>query len=194
MKQAIALTAAVVLWQAIAVFAGETDVSAKNVIQPAPPLASYFRANEFDLGAFGAYETSFNYNRRAIGDDAWGGGIGLTYFPWLYAGFGIDGSLVNTIPDDDLGQQMDGKFTLRYPLDLMFSNLHLAPYGYSGVGGLFVHTGGSNHHSSILGDFGGGFEYRFRPHIGLFSEAGYEIVDDPKNNFMQVNFGLEYAF
>lgn len=194
MKKAIALTAAVVLSQAIAVLAGEGEVSAKNVIQPAPPLASYFRANELDLGAFGTYDTSFNHHRLAIGDHAWGGGIGLTYFPWLYAGFGIDGSLVNTIPGDDLGQQIDGKFTLRYPLDLVFPNLHLAPYGYAGVGGLFVHTSGSNHHSSVLGNFGGGFEYRFTPHIGLFSEAGYEMVDGPKNNFLQVNFGLKYAF
>ena len=191
MKQAIALTAAVVLSQAIAVFAGETDVSAKQVIQPVPPLASYFGANEFDLGAFGTYDTSFNDNRRAVGDHAWGGGIGVTYFPWLYAGFGIDGSLVKTIPGDDLGQQIDGKFTLRYPLDLMFPNLQLAPYGYAGVGSLIVHTGGSNHHSSVLGNFGGGFEYRFTP---LFSETGYEIVDGPKDNFMQVNFGLQYSF
>ena len=61
-------------------------------------------------------------------------------------------------------------------------------------GGLFVHTSGSNHHSSVLGSVGGGLEYRFTPHIGIFSDAGYEIVDGPKNNFMQVNFGLKYAF
>jgi hypothetical protein len=36
--------------------------------------------------------------------------------------------------------------------------------------------------------------YRFTPHIGIFSEVGYEVVDGPKNNFMQVNFGLKYAF
>jgi hypothetical protein len=46
----------------------------------------------------------------------------------------------------------------------------------------------------VLGNFGGSLEYRFTPHIGIFSEAGYEVVDEPKNNFMQVNFGLKYAF
>ena len=195
MNKAIALTAAVVFSQAIVLFAGETEVSSKDLIQTAaPPPASYFRANELDLGLFGTYDTSFNHNRRAIGDHAWGGGIGLTYFPWLYAGFGIDGDLVNSIPGDDLSHQIDGKFTLRYPVDLMFPKLQLAPYGYAGVGGLFVHTSGSNHHSSVLRNFGAGFEYRFTPHIGIFSDAGYEIVDGPKNNFMQANFGLKYAF
>jgi hypothetical protein len=57
-----------------------------------------------------------------------------------------------------------------------------------------VHTSGSNHHSSVLGNVGGGLEYRFTPHIEIFSDAGYEIVNGPKNNFMQVNFGLKYAF
>jgi len=195
MNKAIALTAAVVLSQAIVIFAGESEVSSKNVVQPVPPPpVSYFRANEWDLGIFGTYDTSFNQNRRAIGDHAWGGGIGLTYFPCLYGGFGIDGSLVNTVPGDRLGHQIDGKFTLRYPLDLIFPNLHLAPYGYAGAGGLFVHTSGSDHHSSVLGNVGGGLEYRFTPHIGIFSDAGYEVVDGPKNNFMQVNFGLKYAF
>ena len=46
----------------------------------------------------------------------------------------------------------------------------------------------------LRGNVGGGLEYRFTPHIGIFSDAGYEIVDGPKNNFMQVNFGLKYAF
>jgi hypothetical protein len=195
MRKTIALTALVLFSQAIVLLAGETEVSSKNILQPAPLVpTSYFRANEWDIGVSGTYDTSFNHNRRAIGDHAWGGGVGLTYFPWLYAGFGIDGNLVNTVPGDDLGHQIEGKFTLRYPLDLLAPNLHLAPYAYGGVGGLFVHTGESHHHSSVLGNVGGGLEYRFTPHIGIFSDAGYEIVDGPKNNFMQVNFGLKYAF
>src|ERR1700687_977175 len=108
MKKIVALAAVAVVSQVIAVFAGEQQVSSKNVIPPAPPPpASYFRGNEWDLGIFGTYDTSFNKNRRAIGDHAWGGGLGLTYFPWIYAGFGVDGDLVNTIPGDDLGHQVD---------------------------------------------------------------------------------------
>jgi hypothetical protein len=46
----------------------------------------------------------------------------------------------------------------------------------------------------VLGHFGGGLEYRFTPHIGLFGEAGYDLVNGASNNFIQTNFGLRYAF
>jgi hypothetical protein len=46
----------------------------------------------------------------------------------------------------------------------------------------------------VLGHLGGGLEYRFTPHIGLFGEAGYDIVNGASNNFVQINFGLRYAF
>jgi hypothetical protein len=46
----------------------------------------------------------------------------------------------------------------------------------------------------VLGHFGGGLEYRFTPHIGLFGEAGLDVVDGSANNFIQVNCGLKYAF
>jgi hypothetical protein len=42
----------------------------------------------------------------------------------------------------------------------------------------------------MLGHFGGGLEYRFTPHIGLFGEAGYDLVNGASNNFIQTNFGL----
>jgi hypothetical protein len=46
----------------------------------------------------------------------------------------------------------------------------------------------------VLGHFGGGLEYRFTPHIGIFGEVGYDIVNGASNNFLQTNFGLRYAF
>ena len=46
----------------------------------------------------------------------------------------------------------------------------------------------------VLGHIGGGMEYRFTPHIGLFGEAAYVIPNGASNNFVQVNFGLRYAF
>lgn len=115
--------------------------------------------------------------------------------------------VVNTIPGDNTSGQVDGDFILRYPLDLVNPNLHLAPSAYAGVGGLFSESGGfgrfvtatakfesSRKDNRVLGDFGGGLEYRFTPHIGIFSEVGYNVVDGPRNNFMQVNFGAKFAF
>ena len=45
---------------------------------------------------------------------------------------------------------------------------------------------------------GGGLEYRFNPHLGIFAEAGYDLIDHTNgrngNNFVQTNFGLRWAF
>jgi hypothetical protein len=68
------------------------------------------------------------------------------------------------------------------------------------VGGLFSGYDGMRSNgtlrfkNSALGDFGGGLAYRFTPHIGVFSEATWNVVDGPKNNFLQVNFGARFAF
>jgi len=49
--------------------------------------------------------------------------------------------------------------------------------------------------SRVLGRIGGGLEYRFTPHIGIFTEASYFFPDGGNNNFWQWNFvGLRYAF
>jgi hypothetical protein len=46
----------------------------------------------------------------------------------------------------------------------------------------------------VLGHVGGGLEYRFTPHIGIFGEAGYVFPNGASNNFLQTNFGLRFAF
>jgi hypothetical protein len=106
---------------------------------------------------------------------------------------------------------------LRLPLDDFWSGVHLAPYGFVGFGALFGGGGGGQTintqfpdlnarfnsisrgvQSRVLGNVGGGFEYRFTPHIGIFGEAGYNFIDHTRgridNNFIQTNFGLRYAF
>ena len=85
-------------------------VSSKQVVAPPPPApVSYFRGNEFDIGAFATYVTGTNgggtVTRRTFVDDetvtlsssgsphGWGGGMDFTYFlPWKYAGFRFQGS------------------------------------------------------------------------------------------------------
>jgi hypothetical protein len=41
---------------------------------------------------------------------------------------------------------------------------------------------------------GGGLEYRFTPHIGIFGEIAYASPNLSNNNFIQTNFGLRFAF
>jgi hypothetical protein len=203
MKKLIALAVVAVVSQTITTFAGP-EISGKKEVAPppAPPPSSFFRANELDLGAFATYGTNFGPqdNHKGIGDHAWGGGVDAAYFPWLYAGFRVQGSVVNLIPGDRTAGIVTGNFIARYPLDLVWPNFHLAPYGIAGVGGLldgyngFRANGDRRTASRVLGDFGGGLEYRFTPHIGLFGESVYNVTDGPRNNFLQVNWGVRYAF
>jgi outer membrane protein with beta-barrel domain len=101
---------------------------------------------------------------------------------------------------------------LRLPLDDFWPGVHLAPYAMGGFGAIFGGGGGdtintrfpelnqrfanasSSVRSRVLGNIGGGLEYRFTPHWGIFGEAGYNVVDGPKNNFVQANFGFRFAF
>jgi hypothetical protein len=136
-------------------------------------------------------------------------GIDGQYFPLQYLGFAIEGNFFNEIPGDFFGSTVTANVILRYPLDTKFPGFHLAPYAFGGIGGLFnqnntftrVATLGHaaqlnrrNTDDEVLGDGGVGLEYRFTPHIGLFSDIRYNLVNQSKNNFLSTRFGLRYAF
>jgi hypothetical protein len=209
MKKLIALAVFAMASYAISAFAGEPISSSKEVLVPAPqPVESYFRANEFSVGLFAAYDWTHNDNVRAIENHAWGGGIDSQYFPLRYVGFAVEGNLFNEIPGDFFGSTVTGNVTLRYPLDVRFPGFPLAPYIFGGVGGVFnsnnsftrVATFGhaqtlNRRHTDneALGDGGAGLEYRFTPHIGLFSDARSNLVDESKNNFLTTRIGLRFA-
>ena len=139
MKQLIALAVVALAWQIVSASAGEEAVvSSKEVAAPPPPPTSYFRSNEFSLGVFGSYGVAFYDNHRAIGEHAWGGGVDGQYFPLQpYLGVAIEGDPFNEIPGAFCGSTVTGNAILRYPLDITFPGLHLAPYVFGGVGGIF---------------------------------------------------------
>ena len=110
---------------------------------------------------------------------------------------------------DFFGSTVTGNVILRYPLDIKYPGFHLAPYVFGGVGGVFNqnntftriatvgHAGQLNRRNTddeVLGDGGIGLEYRFTPHIGLFSDVRYNLVNGPTNNFLSTRFGLRFAF
>ena len=252
MKRLLALTLVIFASRAVLTFAGE-PVSSKQVIAPAPPPPpEFFRPNEFDIGAFATYATGVGSGENAGKLHAWGGGMDFTYwFPWKYAGVRFQGAGVSirggggsrtvtffpglTEPVTVTGGGgsvpagiLTGDFLLRLPLDDFWPNVHLAPYGFVGLGGIILGSGGEGRSVSetftvtnnatgqtrqvtvtgrgvnrirnnfgsdrVLGHFGGGLEYRFTPHIGIFGEVGYDLVNGASNNFLQTNFGLRYAF
>src|SRR5260221_1204051 len=90
--------------QAVASFGGPPP--SKEVISPPPPPVSYFRPNEFDIGAFGTYVTGTGENPTGTrvrdgftttvsGEttvSGWGGGMDFSYnVPWKYAGVRVQG-------------------------------------------------------------------------------------------------------
>ena len=84
LKRLIALAVVIFASQAVAAFGGEPVVSSKQVIAPPPlPQPEFFRANEFDIGAFGTYATGVGSGSHAALLHAWGGGGDLTPFPRL---------------------------------------------------------------------------------------------------------------
>jgi hypothetical protein len=254
MKKLTALAVVALASQAVITFAGEPVVSSKQVITPAPPPVSYFRPNEFDIGAFATYATGTGENPTGTrvrdgftttvsGEttvSGWGGGMDFSYFfPWKYAGVRFQGAGVSLSTGDfTVTESFNGvngvrtasrtgsvstaagiitaQIIMRLPLDDFWPSVHLAPYGIGGFGCLFGGGGGqtintqfpelNSRFNSIersvqsrpLGTIGGGFEYRFTPHIGLFGEATYNFIDHihgkADNNFIQTNFGLRYAF
>jgi hypothetical protein len=252
MKKIIALAVVALGSQAVVSFAGPPP--SKEVIAPPPPPVSYFRPNEFDIGAFGTYVTGTgenptgtrvrdNFTTTVSGDTTvtgWGGGMDFSYFfPWKYAGVRFQGAGVSVSTGDftvtttnsfngvtrsrtgsvsTAAGIITAQIILRLPLDDYWPSVHLAPYGIGGFGALFGGGGGGGQtidtrfpelnqrfnsiersvQSRPLGTIGGGFEYRFTPHIGLFGEATYNFIDHihgkADNNFIQTNFGLRYAF
>jgi hypothetical protein len=182
--------------------AGPTETSSKEVLPPAaPPPTSFFRANELDIGVFATYVKGVgDVSDLGVGEHAWGGGLDVAYFPWLYAGFRLQGSALNITRADQTAGIVTYDAVLRYPLERVAPNLHLAPYVFGGVGGLlggldgFNRFGGQRTESRVLGNAGGGLEYRFTPHVGIFNEAAYDFVDGPNNNTVQINWGARFAF
>ena len=106
-----------------------------------------------------------------------------------------------------------GTLTLRYPIPCT----RFSPYVFGGGGGIFgggqrphnefetepaegegfdvIRTHGfSNAETEAIGQFGGGLEIRFTPHIGWMADFSWNVVDGPENNFGMVRSGLTFAF
>ena len=254
MKRAIVLAIVATVSQAMIAFAGPEVPSKAVIAPPPPPPASYFRPDEFDIGAFASwmdFTATHNVTNGSI--HGWGGGMDFTFwFPWKYAGVRFQGAgfdisghgnqRTETVvvpgfrPVTVTGGggsfpigEINADALLRLPLDDFWPGVHLAPYVFGGFGGLFAGNPGEGHSVNetftvtnnatgethvvtftgrringlrnaigtdrVLGRIGGGLEYRFTPHIGIFTEAAYVIPNGASNNFVQWNFiGVRYAF
>jgi hypothetical protein len=163
-------------------------------------------------------------DRYIESDHAWGGGADAKYFFHRYFGVGIEGWVVDATRkfEDVTGVEVFrlrsghesravgsvlGTFTLRYPIHCS----RFAPYIWAGGGAIF--GGGQTEQFHVtegplpiattdhlgattegIGQFGGGVEVRFTPHIGWISDFSWNVVDGRDNNFGMVRTGMNFAF
>jgi len=104
-----------------------------------------------------------------------------------------------------------GTLTLRYPIPCT----RFAPYVFAGGGAIFgggqrainvaetevgegfdvIRTHGfTDAETEGIGQFGGGLEFRFTPHIGWMADFSWNVVDGPQNNFGMARSGINFAF
>jgi hypothetical protein len=145
-----------------------------------------YPANQLSVDAFGTISEGEYTINHISGDNVKNGarggvGAGVTYFITKYIGIGADGYSENT----------SGPF-----IDNLSGNLYLrVPLGQSGFAP-YVYGGGGYQFDSLKAGFaqaGAGIEFRFTPHIGLFTDARYVVPD--KSKFFGVGrAGLRFAF
>ena len=111
-----------------------------------------------------------------------------------------------------------GTFTLRYPIACS----RFSPYAWAGVGAIFgggerdrlvteeiegapepgegelplvnAKTFHSGTQTELIGQFGGGLEYRFSRHVGWTFDYNWNVINGAQNNFGMVRTGINFAF
>jgi hypothetical protein len=145
---------------------------------------TYFRANEWSADVFGSYSDIINRpGGRKFYRSGFGGGVGGNYFFTRNFGFGLEGEGW----DGNHGGvgAVEGNFIARWP----FEEMHLAPYAFIGGGYDFGDIG------AFKGNAGLGVEYRFTPHIGIFADGRFVLVEKGSvNNYDMARLGVRYAF
>ena len=182
----------------------------------------WYRDTEWNVNLWGTYALTGNSWRddTYLGvDHAWGGGVDAKYFFHRYFGVGLEGYAVSLNQNrgvffDVNGNRNEsgaagaalGTFTFRYPIPCT----RFAPYFFAGGGAIFGGGGreelifasdgdviAARDHGSetkAVGQFGGGFEVRFTPTIGLMNDFSWNVVAGPQNNFGMVRSGITIAF
>lgn len=176
-------------------------------ITPPPAPVSLYNAGELQFDLFGQYGVTSSGNERLIGDDAFGGGIGVNYFITRWFGLGGEGSLFDT-EGDAVGTTTFNVF-LRAPL----GESGFAVYGFTGIGITFnaddidsddfddfqdrVEDDDDPKDSDdvlLQGHVGVGIEYRFSPNFGIFTDARYTFVERDDSDFTLIRAGVRFAF
>jgi hypothetical protein len=45
-----------------------------------------------------------------------------------------------------------------------------------------------------MGQFGGGFEFRITPQLGIINDFSWNVLDGPRDDFGMIRSGIRFAF
>ena len=147
---------------------------------------NYYRSSELSVDAFGTgslgeYTLDHLSNNRIRQNTKFGVGAGINYFFTRNIGIGADAYSENTT-----GAFIDSasaNLILRLPL----GQSGFAPYAFGGGGHQF------DMGQMWFGQAGGGMEYRFTPHVGVFIDARGVLPNETKL-YGVARAGLRFAF
>ncbi len=201
------ITGALVLLVSPYSIAGETVQTSMSQTTMPEMSQSLYRAGEWQIDLFGAYAFTDSDNRRLIGDDVFGGGLGINYFFTRNFGIGAEGSLFDT--EGDVLGTANVNLVLRFPI----GQSGLAPYIFGGGGFVFNaddldsddfsdardrldddEDARSTDDVIFIGHAGGGLEYRFTPSFSVFGDARYTWTESDHGDFGQARAGVRFAF
>ena len=145
-----------------------------------------FKGNEFNISVFGTgtvgKDTLENASRRRIERDGkLGLGAGLNYFFCRYVG--VEGYAYSESTAEHFVDNVDGNLILRLPL----WHSGVALYGLGGGGRQF------DPDIQWTLDAGGGIEWRFLDHVGIFVDARY-VWPDETREYGLGRVGLRFGF
>lgn len=143
---------------------------------------SPYRANEFAVSTFATYQAA----GQQTGDSEWGAGIQADFF--VTKNLGV--SLATSKDRFDSGaffQNLSIGPVIRLPI----KDTGVAPYAIGGIGFDFDHQNDRFYYA------GGGVEYRFTKHLGVFADGQYrwrDYLGGGDSGQTLVRSGLRWAF
>jgi hypothetical protein len=146
----------------------------------------YYRSSELSVDGFGtaslgAYTIDHPSNNRIRQNTEFGAGAGVNYF--ITRNIGIGGEAYSENTTGAFIDSASANLTLRIPL----GQSGFAPYIFGGGGHQFDMT------KLWFGQFGGGMEFRFTPHVGIFVDAR-AVVPNETRYYGVGRLGLRFAF
>jgi hypothetical protein len=145
-----------------------------------------YRAKELSVDAFGSASlgrsTIDHLSRDRVSHNArLGAGMGMSYFITRNIGIGGDAYAEDT--KETFIDSASANLILRLPL----GDGGLAPYAFGGGGRQFGDI------DAWFAQIGGGLEYRFTPHVGLFADGRWVLPEETKY-YGVARLGLRFAF